>query len=108
MVSTSDFRNGMVIRLDGQLFFMTEFEHFKPGKGAAVVRTKLKSVMSGAVIDRTFRSGDKVDDVRLEKTKEPILVQAGCVLHFYGYPHVRAIRSAYGDCGRCTNAVAGE
>ena len=73
MVSTSDFRNGMVIRLDGQLFFMTEFEHFKPGKGAAVVRTKLKSVMSGAVIDRTFRSGDKVDDVRLEKRKSQYL-----------------------------------
>lgn len=73
MVSTSDFRNGMVIRLDGQLFFMTEFEHFKPGKGAAVVRTKLKSVKSGAVIDRTFRSGDKVDDVRLEKRKSQYL-----------------------------------
>ena len=73
MVSTSDFRTGMVIRLNGQLFFMTEFEHFKPGKGAAVVRTKLKSVQSGAVIDKTFRSGDKVDDVRLEKRKSQYL-----------------------------------
>jgi len=69
MVSTSDFRNGMVIRFDGKLFFMAEFEHFKPGKGAAVVRTKLKSVKSGSVIDKTFRSGDKVEDVRLEKRK---------------------------------------
>ena len=73
MVSTSDFRTGMVIRLNGQLFFMTEFEHFKPGKGAAVVRTKLKSVRSGAVIDKTFRSGDKVDDVRLEKRESQYL-----------------------------------
>lgn len=69
MVSTSDFRNGMVIRFDGQLFFMTQFEHFKPGKGASVVRTKLKNVKSGLVVDKTFRSGDKVDDVRLEKRK---------------------------------------
>lgn len=69
MVSTSDFRNGMVIRFDGQLFFMADFEHFKPGKGAAVVRTKLKNVKSGSVIDKTFRSGDKVEDVRLEKRK---------------------------------------
>ena len=69
MVSTSDFRNGMVIRFEGQLFFMADFEHFKPGKGASVVRTKLKNVKSGSVIDKTFRSGDKVEDVRLEKRK---------------------------------------
>lgn len=69
MVSTSDFRNGMVLRIDEQLFWMSEFEHFKPGKGAAVVRTKLKNVKTGAVIDKTYRSGDKVDDVRLERRK---------------------------------------
>ena len=69
MVATSDFRNGMVLRLDGDLFSMTSFEHFKPGKGASVVRTKLKNVKTGATIDRTFRSGDKVDDVRLERRK---------------------------------------
>lgn len=73
MVSTSQFRNGMVLRLEGQLFFMAEFEHFKPGKGAAVVRTRLKNVKTGAVIDRTFRSGDKVEDVRLEKRKAQYL-----------------------------------
>ncbi len=69
MVSTSDFRNGMVLRMDGQLFWMADFEHFKPGKGASVVRTKLKNVKTGAVIDKTYRSGDKVDDVRLERRK---------------------------------------
>lgn len=69
MVSTSEFRNGMVIRMDGQLYWMAEFEHFKPGKGASIVRTKLKNVKSGAVIDKTYRSGDKVDDVRLERRK---------------------------------------
>lgn len=76
MVSTSDFRNGMVIRLEGQLYFMAEYEHFKPGKGAAVVRTKLKGVQTGSVIDKTFRSGDKVDDVRLEKRKMQFLYKS--------------------------------
>ncbi|HCK08499.1 MAG: elongation factor P [Gemmatimonadetes bacterium] len=69
MVSTSDFRNGMVLRMEGQLYWMAEFEHFKPGKGAAVVRTKLKNVKTGQVIDKTYRSGDKVDDIRLERRK---------------------------------------
>jgi elongation factor P len=73
MVSTSDFRSGMVLRIDGQLFWMAEFEHHKPGKGAAVVRTKLKNVKTGAVTDRTYRSGDKVDDVRLERRKMQFL-----------------------------------
>lgn len=75
MISTAQFRNGMVLRMDGQLFFMSEFEHFKPGKGASVVRTKLKNVKTGAVIDKTFRSGDKVEDVRLEKRKAQYLYQ---------------------------------
>ncbi len=73
MVSTSDFRNGMVIRMDGELFWLSEFEHFKPGKGASIVRTKLKNVKSGAVLDKTYRSGDKVDDVRLERRKMQFL-----------------------------------
>ncbi len=59
----------MVLRMEGQLYWMAEFEHFKPGKGAAVVRTKLKNVKTGQVIDKTYRSGDKVDDIRLERRK---------------------------------------
>ena len=73
MVSTSEFRNGMVLRIEGELYNMVDYEHHKPGKGAAVVRTRLKSVKSGQVIDRTFRSGDKVDDVRLERRKMQFL-----------------------------------
>jgi elongation factor P len=67
MASTSEFRNGLVIRLDGELFSMVEFQHVKPGKGGAFVRTKLKNVKTGRVIDRTFRSGEKVEDIRLDK-----------------------------------------
>lgn len=65
MATTSDFRNGMVIQLDGELYSITYFQHVKPGKGGAFVRTKLKNVLTGSVIDRTFRAGEKVDEVRL-------------------------------------------
>jgi len=65
MASTADFRNGMVIEFDGELYSITYFQHVKPGKGGAFVRTKLKNVLSGAVIEKTFRSGEKVDEVRL-------------------------------------------
>ena len=66
----------MVLRIDGELFFLVEFEPFKPGKGAAVVRTRLKNVKSGQVIDRTYRSGDKVNDVRLERRKMQYLYRS--------------------------------
>lgn len=82
MVSTSEFRNGMALRIDGDLYFMVEFEPFKPGKGAAVVRTRLKNVKTGAVIDRTFRSGEKVDDVRLERRKMQYLYESGGIYFF--------------------------
>lgn len=67
MVSTSEFRNGLVMVFDGELYTIVEFQHVKPGKGGAFVRTKLKNVKTGRVIDHTFRSGEKVEDVRLER-----------------------------------------
>ena len=67
MASTADFRNGMVIEIDGDLWTITYFQHVKPGKGGAFVRTKLKNVLSGAVVDKTYRAGEKVTDVRLER-----------------------------------------
>ncbi len=65
MASTADFRNGMVIELDGTQYSISYFQHVKPGKGGAFVRTKLKNVLTGAVIEKTFRAGEKVDEVRL-------------------------------------------
>jgi len=67
MASTSEFRNGLVMKMDGVLFSIVEFQHVKPGKGGAFVRTRLKNVKSGRVIDRTFRSGEKIEAVRLER-----------------------------------------
>ncbi|MFQ5528959.1 MAG: elongation factor P [Gemmatimonadota bacterium] len=65
MADTSDFRNGMVLEIEGALVQITYFQHVKPGKGGAFVRTKLKNVLTGAVVDRTFRAGEKVSEVRL-------------------------------------------
>jgi len=67
MASTSDFRNGMTLEIDGDLWTITYFQHVKPGKGGAFVRTKLKNVLTGQVVDKTFRAGEKVNDVRLER-----------------------------------------
>jgi elongation factor P len=67
MATTADFRNGMVLRLDGELWQIVYFQHVKPGKGGAFVRTRLKKVTTGQVVERTFRAGERVDEVRLER-----------------------------------------
>jgi elongation factor P len=67
MATTADFRNGMVLRMDEDLWQIVYFQHVKPGKGGAFVRTKLKKVETGQVVERTFRAGERVEDVRLER-----------------------------------------
>ncbi len=67
MASTANFRNGMVIEFNNDLFTIVQFQHVKPGKGAAFVRTKLKSVTSGKVIENTFPAGSKVNEARVER-----------------------------------------
>ena len=67
MATTADFRNGMCIDLEGQYYFIVEFLHVKPEKGAAFVRTKLKNVTSGRILEKTFNSGVRVDEVRIER-----------------------------------------
>lgn len=66
MATTADFRNGMTISMDGNLWTILFFQHHKPGKGNTVVRTKLRNVLTGAVLEKTFRAGDRIDEVRLE------------------------------------------
>ncbi|MDH8702404.1 elongation factor P [Dysgonomonadaceae bacterium PH5-43] len=75
MASTADFKNGMCIDLEGQYFYIIEFLHVKPGKGPAFVRTKLKNVTTGRVLDKTFNSGVKVDEVRIERRPYQFLYQ---------------------------------
>jgi len=73
MASTADFKNGMCIEYNGQLYFIVQFQHVKPGKGPAFVRTKLKNVSTGRVIDNTFSSGVKVKEARIERRKHQYL-----------------------------------
>jgi len=67
MATTADFKNGMCLDIDGNYFFIVEFLHVKPGKGPAFVRTKLKNVKTGRVLDKTWNSGVKVNEVRIER-----------------------------------------
>ena len=67
MATTADFKNGMCLDIDGNYFFIVEFLHVKPGKGPAFVRTKLRNVKTGRIIDKTWNSGVKVEEVRIER-----------------------------------------
>ncbi len=77
MATTNDLKNGMTLDIEGQLWNVVEFQHVKPGKGPAFVRTKLKSVLTGKVIDRTFNAGVKVDVAILEKRDMTFLYKDG-------------------------------
>jgi elongation factor P len=73
LATSNDFYNGMVLRRDGRLYMIVEFLHVKPGKGGAFVRSKLKEITTGKVLDVTWRAGEKVNDVRLEREKAQFL-----------------------------------
>ena len=82
MISTNQFKNGNHIEVDGTIFKVLEFQHVKPGKGGAFVRTKLRRSSDGAVIDRTFRAGEKFRAVRTEARKMQYLYADGTDAHF--------------------------
>jgi elongation factor P len=82
MASTSDIRNGLCIRYSHDIFKIIEFLHVKPGKGPAFVRTKMKSVTNGKVIDNTFSAGHKIEEVRVETHKFQYLYNDGDTFHF--------------------------
>jgi elongation factor P len=77
MISTKDFRTGLKIEIDGKPFEIIEFQHFKPGKGGAMVRTKLRQMMTGQVLDKTFRSGEKVDKPDMAVTEMQYIFREG-------------------------------
>ncbi len=82
MASTSDFRNGLTIIWNDDLWTIVEFLHVKPGKGGAFVRTKLKNVKTGRVVDNTFRAGEKVETARIERRPHQFLYEDDLGLHF--------------------------
>ena len=93
MASTNDLKNGMTLNIDGQLWTVVEFQHVKPGKGGAFVRSKLKNVLSGKVVDRTFNAGVKVDVANVDKREMQYLYREGDDFVFmdtqdYDQPHI--------------------
>lgn len=77
MISVNDFKTGLTIQLDGNLFRVLEFQHVKPGKGAAFVRSKLRNLRNGSVTDKTFRAGEKVQKALIENRKMQYLYASG-------------------------------
>ena len=82
MMNVNDLKNGMTIKYDGNIYQVVEFQHVKPGKGGAFVRTKLRSLTNGKVLDNTFSAGHKIDEVRVENHKFQFLYPEGEDFHF--------------------------
>jgi elongation factor P len=77
LISTADFRNGLSIELDGEVYTIVEFQHVKPGKGGAFVRTRLRHVRTGRIQEKTFRAGERMEQARLERRKMQYLYHTG-------------------------------
>lgn len=82
MVSAGDFKNGLTIEIEGNIFQILEFQHVKPGKGAAFVRTKLKNIISGGVVEKTFRPTEKFENAHIERKEMQYLYQDGDLYNF--------------------------
>src|SRR5207302_4932939 len=100
MATTNDLKNGMTLDLDGVLWNVVEFQHVKPGKGGAFVRTKLKNVLTGQVVERTFNAGTKVDTATVDKSEMQYLYQDGADYIFMDsetYDQIHVPTGAVGD-----------
>ena len=100
MATTNDLKNGMTLNLDGQLWNVIEFQHVKPGKGGAFVRTKMRSVMSGKVVEKTFNAGVKVEVASVEKRDMQFLYRDGEDFMFMdstNYDQIRISKQTVGD-----------
>ncbi len=100
MISSNDFRNGVTIVIDGQLWTVIEFLHVKPGKGSAFVRTRLKNVKTGATVERTFRAGEKLERATVDNRDMQMLYNDDDGYHFMDtetYENVTLQREIIGD-----------
>lgn len=82
MATTADFRNGMTFRMENELWKILEFQHVKPGKGGAFVRTKLRRLSDGAVIEKTFRAGEKIEEIRIVARQMQYLYESNDLYYF--------------------------
>lgn len=100
MIDTSDFRNGLSIILDGDIYTIVEFQHVKPGKGGAFVRSRLKNARTGAVIDKTWRAGEKMEQAILERRPMQFLYEMEGEYHLMDmetFDQIAVQKQAFGD-----------
>ena len=100
MISAGDFRNGVTIELEGNIFQIIEFQHVKPGKGAAFVRTKLKNIKSGGVVEKTFRPTEKCPTARIDRKDMQYLYNDGDLFYFMdneSYEQIAIGQDSIGD-----------
>lgn len=100
MATTNDLKNGTVLNIDGQLWTVIEFQHVKPGKGGAFVRTKLKNVLTGKVVDRTFNAGTKIETANVDKREMQYLYREGDDFVFMDssdYDQITVLEATVGD-----------
>jgi elongation factor P len=103
VATTNDLKNGIVLNLDGNLWTVVEFQHVKPGKGGAFVRTKLKNVLSGKVVDRTFNAGVKVDVANVDKRDMQYLYREGddfVFMDMESYDQIHVSQETVGDAAK--------
>lgn len=100
MIVAGDFRNGVTFELDGNIFQVVEFQHVKPGKGAAFVRTKLKNIITGATVERTFNPSDKMEKAHIERKDMQYLYSDGDLYYFMDvetYEQIPLSQATIGD-----------
>ena len=100
MVSAGDFRNGVTLEMDGNIYQIIEFQHVKPGKGAAFVRTKLKNIINGGVVEKTFRPTEKFPTARIDRVEMQYLYNDGDLYYFMNtenYDQIALNADAIGD-----------
>ena len=100
MISSGDFRNGITLEMEGNIYQIVEFQHVKPGKGAAFVRTKLKNIINGGVVEKTFRPTEKFPQARIDRVEMQYLYSDGDLYHFMNtetYDQIALNEDAIGD-----------
>ena len=99
MISAGDFRNGVTLEIEGNIYQILEFQHVKPGKGAAFVRTKLKNIINGGVVEKTFRPTEKFPAARIDRVDMQYLYSDGDLFHFMNVETYDQIALSSDDIG---------
>ena len=99
MVDAGSFKNGLTIEIDGDVYQIIEFQHVKPGKGAAFVRTKLKNIISGGVVERTFRPTERFENAHIDRTDMQYLFDDGDMYNFMDTETYEQVQVSHADAG---------